>query len=467
MFQSGFDFRGLSFGALLAYNLVLLAGFIYFIFKYRGKSIPLFIILLFFGGMISDLGGKTIFNIYKLLVVFFAVVLCLNHFPKPFDKKVRFIAFAFILFSLYFIVNSIFIHQDPILLVFSQYSKYLTPFCLLLVFIYLSKSNQILISLNSLFTQLIIIQILFNIAKLIIFKAPFEGLVGSLSGIWGGGAGTSFPLLCLCLLSLNTDMKLSARSVLLMACFMFIGFMTGKRAIWLLFPILFFLLYIFIPYRKTSTKLFGRVALSLVICSLFLYLGLRLDPTLNPDNKIWGRFDPAYALSYGLDYSAGVQSTSEKVENGQGRVGAVLLMFNEIKDINEKERVSIGVGNKYMVYASHDDYFNSDYYFGVTYRGGITGIVMMYFTIGIFGVVFFLLYLFSLFHYINYAPFRIILLLVVLFDFVFYNAQIISDTALAVLFMFEILFSNMRYSNKFSINSIKIDNHDERSNCIN
>jgi hypothetical protein len=313
------------------------------------------------------------------------------------------------------------------------------------MFAFIHQERNNITKLNFLFKQLLIVQIFFCIIKVFLLKGYLEGWVGSLSGLRGGGAGTSLPLLVLCWLALNTDMKISFKNIIFIIGLLFIGFMTGKRAIWFLLPVLFILLYVFVSSKTKGAKIINKLIPIILGGFVLFYLGLRVSPTLNPDNKVWGRFDPQYALNYGMNYSAGVNSPSEKIQNGEGRVGAVLLMINEIEKIGKVKRVAIGVGNEYMVYASHDDYSNPDYYFGVRYRGGITGIVMMYFTIGIIGVVLFLFYFFSLFPRIKFSGFRWVLLLTILFDFVFYNAQIINMHAMSVLLMFIILYSNYKY----------------------
>lgn len=95
-----------------------------------------------------------------------------------------------------------------------------------------------------------------------------------------------------------------------------------------------------------------------------------------------------------------------------------------------------------MAYADKDDYMNSDYYLGIHSRGSITGIVYMYFTIGLIGVILILLYLVSLYSMIEYKRFRYFLLFTVLFDFIFYNAQMIQSIPMFVFQLFIVISAN-------------------------
>jgi len=99
----------------------------------------------------------------------------------------------------------------------------------------------------------------------------------------------------------------------------------------------------------------------------------------------------------------------------------------------------------YIYAADYNNYNNSNYYFGINSRGSVTGVVMLFFAVGIIGVVLFFLYFIQLFSQVQYKRFKWTLLGVVLFDFIFYNAQMIYQPCMQVLMIFLLLFANIQY----------------------
>ena len=299
-----------------------------------------------------------------------------------------------------------------------------------------------LITLNRVFNHIILAQIFFCFAKLILIQATLEGWVGSLSGIRGGGAGTSFPLLCLLWLSINTRMEISRKNILYAVGFLFIGFMAGKRAIWFLFPMLYMILLI--VYRMRSAKQLAKYLLpTLILGFIFFYFGLRLSPTLNPEQKVWGSFDPIYAYEYALKYSGGTTddfSETTKIKEGDGRLGAALLFWNQLVNIDEYNFiVLLGQGNEIIRYYDSNNYFSREANFGVSYRGGSTGIVFMYFSIGIIGVLLFFIYFIPILCRIRNGRMRWVAIGIVLFDFIYYNGQIVENFAMQSMLFFVVV----------------------------
>ena len=391
--------RGLTQNTILIYNLVLLVGFIWFCIRYKGNGLALLIIFLFFAGIFADLGGKNVFNAHKILTFIWAVFLFNRYNSFSQFKYFKLLVNSFIVFVLYFTISALLINGDNFLLVFAQLSKYVIP--LLLFFVMTKQKRENLLKLNKLFGLLIIVQILFNVAKLLVVGHIYEGLVGSITGVAGGGAGTSLPLLGLCWLALNTNMTVTNRkSIFLILGFLFIGFMTGKRAIWFIFPILFIILSIYV----CKNQYFKKIAVIILLLPLLIYAGFRLIPTLNPDNNVWGSFDPEYAWNYAVKYSTGKESDSNKIQEGYGRIGALTLVWNKITNRDSYTKNTLfGYGCEYINAADAKYYSNSNYYFGIRGRGSVTGILMLFFSIGLFGVIFFLLYFLQLFAHVRYS----------------------------------------------------------------
>lgn len=440
-------FNNISTSQLILYNVLLIVVFLYLFWKYRKATLAQCIVLIFMSGIFSDLGrilslGNSMSHIYKVCVIVWAFFLLRRY---GYNKKNNAILLWFVIYISYFFFISIFLHNDNLGLVVSQALKYLIPVAMFLVvdaFLIRYRLRGAVL-LNMVLRDLIIAQIVFCGIKLLILQATQEGWVGSLTGIRGGGAGTSFPLLCLLWLAVNTRMKFTWKNLLLMIGFLFIGFMTGKRAVWLLFPLLYAILMAY--YNVHTVPQFLKISVPLLLFAMmFFYFGLRLSPTLNPEHKVWGSFDPLYAYNYALNYSGGTRTNTGdiKVEEGDGRLGAVVLFWNDLIHVFDYDKQKLfGVGNEYIKYADQADYFNSDYYFGISYRGGVTGIVMMYFISGMFGVFLFLLYLMQIMFRIPQKGFRWILIGTAMFDFVFYNGQIVGNTAMQVMLMIVVLIS--------------------------
>lgn len=446
---------------LVLYNVLLMAVFLYLFWRYRNSSLAQCIVLIFMPGVFSDLGhifslGNSMSHIYKVCVIVWVFFLSRRY---GYNKKNNAVLLCFVIYILYFFFISVFSHDDNLGLVFSQILNYTIPVAMFLVVdAFLIKYRfRGMVLLNMVLRDLIIAQIVFCGIKLLILQAAQEGWVGSLTGIRGGGAGTSFPLLCLLWLAVNTRMKFTWKNLLLMIGFLFIGFMTGKRAVWLLFPLLYAILMAY--YNIHTVPQFLKISVPLLLFAvMFFYFGLRLSPTLNPEHKVWGSFDPLYAYNYALNYSGGTRTNMGdiEVEEGEGRLGAVVLFWNDLVHVFDYDKQKLfGVGNEYIKYADYKYYSNKDYYFGVSYRGGITGIVMMYFISGLFGVFLFLLYYMQIMFRIPQKGFRWILIGMAMFDFVFYNGQIVGNIPMQVMSIIIVLYMYHMYIEKVDILYIK------------
>lgn len=430
-----------------AYTGVLLFSFLYLVFlKYYGKWNFLFIIFLFWSGFFQDisellLGNRLIANVYQIGMLSWSLFLLPRTNFEEICSRHKITTLLFLLYGIYFIFNSI-LHHDDLLIVISQYSKILIPVCFLFVLCKMMDEGYHE-KLFWLFWELVIFQIFFSILKLIILGGFIEGWVGSLSAIRGGACGTTLPLLGLFLFAIKNDMKIRDKySVLFLIGLLIVGFAAGKRAVWLLFPILYFILSFYVFRHSLSNKLMVAV----LILPVVIYVSLRLSPTLNPDNKVWGQFDPEYTYNYVMKYSAGIDNSHKETQQGVGRLGAVSWLNNRIASY---DYVSLfGKGVEYIAVADHDDYSNQKYYQGIRSRGSITGIVSTFMMHGIIGVVLFVSFIVGLFSH-NRTRFGILLMLTILFDYIFYNASMINVMALFTLALFLSLYPTESAGSEF------------------
>lgn len=428
------------------YYIVALATLVFMMHRYRKDWFCLLVLLLAFNGPISYFVPSGA-QLLRVVTAFLATYLLVKTHAVKYSKKVRMPVTLFVALSLFFLWDTLVLNDDGLLMTFSQYSKYYIPFVFWMVLnVYMRRKPSYLYKVNNLVGELILIQVLSMVLKAWLLKFSwYEGMVGFFGMPQGGGAGTAFPLVALAWICINSNMEIHGwKQWLLVIGLLFIGIMTGKRAVVVLFPIFFILFAIFVSRKKYSR----RVITALIFAPVLFYVGIRLTPTLNPENKVWGSFDLDYALNYGSNYAMGEKDANGKTELGTGRVGADLLMWERIKDIDSYTPQSwYGYGVK-RIFSSNDfaHYYDRKYNFGINHRGSMTGFVMWYLAFGLIGLILFLLYYWFYFQPARYWRLRLVLYGLVMFDFFFYNAQSIRDPFIAILVVFVLFFSQLQYT---------------------
>ena len=428
---------------LLLYNLFLVIGYIFLVRKYHGSWTKVMVITLFFSGIVSDLAGSIGISVFRVFILLWALLLFSRTKKNLFYREFRLPIFCFLIYLIYTAGVSYLIHNDNVLLIFSQLSRVVVPFLVFaVIYSEIAEDQSQLDEFHDLFGFILAFFIISAVVKLVVLGGFLEGWVGGL-GLTGGGAGTSLPLLGLFWLSLESGMEnKKPKYIFLVLGFLLIGFATGKRAVWLLYPILYFILAAY-TYRRNVSNL---IIVSIILVPTFIYLGVRLTPSLNPDKKVWGKFDIEYTLNYSLVYSTGYDNESMAVQEvDKGRVGAIVWLYEKIVDADKM--AFFGKGYEYFIYAGKDNYYNSDYYMGILHRGSVTGIVGTFFVSGIFGVVLYILFLASLLlKYRNRLSY--VLFVFVMIDYIFYNARMTASQALFLLTMFILLCSTYVFKDK-------------------
>ncbi len=433
----------------LTYYLIALVLMLWMMWRYRQSLFLLLLLLLAFNGPLSYFlpSGP---QVMRVVTTVLATYLLVQYNVFKHWEQLKGLVILFGILSIYFLYVSLIKWQDGLLFTLGQYSKYYVPFtCYLLFAVWMEKSPQSLEYINVFFRELIYIQILSGVLlKAIMLNMHFwEGMVGTFGQPQGGGAGTSFPLVALAWVCVNTNMNIKGwKSWAFLAGLLLIGIMTGKRAVVVLFP-LFFVIFALYVARKKYPKMVMTV---IVLAPLLFYFGLRLTPTLNPEHKVWGSFDIEYALNYGKDYSMGETDQYGNREKGVGRVGATLLMWEWIKDVENYDTHSLFGHGVERIFKSNDfeHYYDKDYNFGINHRGSMTGVVMWYLAFGLIGLILFMLYYWFFFKIIRYLRLRFALYGMVMFDFILYNAQMIREPFICVLVIFVMYYSRLKYTNK-------------------
>lgn len=429
----------------LVATILMLAVF----WAYRQNMFAVLLILLAFSGTIAYWipRGTQMMNI---ITVVLSTYLFVQNKVWQIFPHMRYLMLSFIVFSLYFVCDNLLLHNDSLLFVFSQYSKYYVPFVSLLLLIYCARKNVIYLRyLNKLIGAILLIQVFMSAYKFALFGGNFwEGMVGTFGARMGGGTGTSFPLVALCWVAINSNMDIRAwKSWLFIAGLLLLGIAAGKRAVILLFPILFMVLSMYVCKKKYS----NRVWVIIAAAPLLFYIGVRLTPSFNPEKKVWGSFDLEYVINYTENYSMGDVKKNEEREHYTGRVGSALAFWNVLKngeDYTSKTLLGEGVERAYSTIGDRESYDQYGRDYGLSHRGDITGVLMLYIAIGLVGVVLFVIYYCFLFRLIRYKRLRFVLFALVMFDFVFYNSMTIRDPFVSTLMMFVIVYSLVQYSPK-------------------
>ena len=428
------------------YYIVAVILMFLLVWKYKRSMFALLLILLAFGGTFDFWIPRGMQMINILTTIIGTYLVFVNKVWRVF-RYFRYLVIAFAIFSFYFILVNLLVHINDVLFVFSQYSKYYVPFVsLLLLLHYAHKDILYLRYFNQLIFELLLIQIIISIYKYLLFGGHFwEGMVGTFGVLRGGGAGTSFPLVALCWVALNTNLDFrSWRSWLFIAGLLLLGIAAGKRAVILLFPILFLILSIYICRKKYSYRMWFMIA----TIPLLFYLGVRLTPSFNKEKKVWGNFDLEYVLDYTKSYSTG---RVKEGEVAKGRLGSVAIFWTTFKDTDNysiKTLFGEGVEHAYTTIEERELYNQFGVSYGLNHRGDITGILMLQIAIGIVGVILFIIYDWFLFRIVKYKRLRWVLLALLMFDFVYYNATMSRDPFVSVLMMYIIVYSLVQHTPK-------------------
>jgi hypothetical protein len=405
--------------------------------KYWKNNFFLLIILFFFEGLFTFY-GKTSWNFYKIFLPIFAIYIYIREQRYLIIKgRDRRLLITFLLFSLFFFISS-FANSDPPLLFLNQYSRYLLPIISFFLIKTQIKRGIGYDRMANLIKDLLNVQIGLSILNFLLMGIH-ENIVGSMSSN-GGAAATVIPILGFVFIWLKNEGILIRKDWIYFILLIFIGFVSNKRAIWILAPLIAMLLVYYVPRRKLSRNFLFIIPL----LPLIFYFGIRLNPTLNQEGKIWGSFDFNFFYDYANKYTFG-DASEDDVHSGRG--GATLLTFESILN-PEKEKSLLGNGLVNIYAWKEDAKENSDSPILVSDLNSITmatGIFQNYYTGGLLGLLSFMVFIFTLFFMVKNRRFRIVLILLFFWEYLLYANTIIRIPALSFLFIYLILYSSRNY----------------------
>ena len=279
---------------------------------------------------------------------------------------------------------------------------------------------------------LLLVQIGLTIVKFLIIGFA-ESIVGSI-GSQGGALATSLPLLAFMFLWLKKNGQLQSKEWWIILGFMFIGFVSIKRAIWFVMPIILALFVFYIPKRRIPQKI---LIFSFFAVPLIFYLGVRFSPTLNREALIGGSFDPKYAFNYARTYMFG-ESGNEKPFTGRG--GATLLLYDKFVKNELSSKDWFGYGLRFIYATDYEEF--EDLNFGISTKGAATGFFQSYVSSGYIGIIATLLFVFSMMLKIRNNRLKYVIIAFFCWEYFFYTGIILREYSLSFLLIYIIIFSN-------------------------
>lgn len=417
--------------------------FIYILLKNNENPIKVLIILCFYSGLAAFF-GKGIENSYKVLLVLFSIFVLLKYNGlSGLGKREGLLLLGFLFFSISFLFST-YINGDYFKLIFSQYGKYVTPICLFFVFnSVLIKDPRAFINLRDLFFSLLTMQILLTIIKILIIGIN-ENTVGSLA-FTGGGVATVVPVLGFILLWLKKRGEFGRKDWIYTFLLLLIAFASEKRAIWFIMPVFIFL---FMYYVTKKVKI-SKLLYFLPIVPFIFYLGVRLNPSLNKENRIGGSFDLQFTLDYVQSYNFGKTEETSEVQLGQGRGGATFLLFDRAFGSQPLSFNDLWGYGLQQIYTTNYEQFDNEKY-GVNGKGAVTGVFQTYIVSGFIGVIFTILLIFSILNLIKEPRIRITIAILMFWDYLFYSGLILRIQSLLILLFFIIIYANLQFEERLN-----------------
>jgi len=425
-----------SFFQLCIFYSIVFVTLVYLLKKYYYSKFYILIVFLFYPAFF-EFFGMNVGNAYKVFVLIFTLWISFRkNIYLSFNSGDKLITFFFVVFSFFFFVSTS-KNDDDLTTILSQFSRYVIAYYLWFLVRKEIYYNQAKIEdFKRFIYDVIFMQIIINIGKLIIFSGKqIEHIVGSLTLI-GGGHATIITIFGFIFLWLYRRGNFKFKDFLYIFGLILIGFLAGKRAIWYMMPIVIFLFMVYIPNKKINSTIFFTILLMPIV----FYFGIRLTPTLNPDNKIWGRFSIDHIMEYGNKYQFG-DNTKENKLVAQGRGGATLSLFNKLySDVVLNDKDWFGLGLTIMYNTSYEEFQN--FKTGLNMKGSASGIYQTYITTGYMGVLS-TIFLFSpMLLNIKIRRIRLVLTLIVCWEYFMYIGLIFRVPAFMFLLVFFIHYFN-------------------------
>lgn len=344
----------------------------------------------------------------------------------------------FYVFTALFFINFYYYEQSIVVGIFKFYN-YVIPFLLFFALKARDIDEKEWDSMAKFILTLITFQATFSIVKLLVI-GYLEGVIGSVT-ISGGSMAVTLPLTGLLIYWVYKNETIKGTGWIFVAYILLIGVASLKRAIWFIYPIVLSGLLL----KSASIRSARTVGYAIVLVPMVFYFGLRSNPTLNPEGKVWGSFDPEFALNYALDYS-GVSEEKRGGDLAQGRWGASWSLISNLSGRLFSAQGLLGFPSERSGYLDSDEFVAEDY--GLKYGTMVSGIGTLMLKHG-YIATFLLMMIFI--GYVWDIPdrfFRNILLMLLLWNVLVYSGAFIITPTQAILFIIVCEYARVKYTAK-------------------
>jgi hypothetical protein len=221
-------------------------------------------------------------------------------------NKLKVPGFLYLLVFVLMSVVSKFANNIPLIMFVAFLRHYMIGIIFFYLILNLKFSEKDLFSIWNVVLFLIIVQIPIAVVKLLTIGAAETPMIGSIANV-GGSISTILPMLGTVIFASFYFYSKSRKYLLIILGLLFCGFVGLKRAISIYLPLTFivtFLSFHFMEKKKNVTSLLTSKGVVFIIVSapVCFYLLVRLSPSLNEENKIWGSFNPEFTIEYMQSY---------------------------------------------------------------------------------------------------------------------------------------------------------------------
>lgn len=261
-------------------------------------------------------------------------------------------------------------------------------------------------------------QIVASVLKLVLIGFN-EKLVGIMS-ISGGGIAALFPIVYFMIIWFKKNGQLDKTDYFWILASLIVSISSNKRAVWFIFPVT--MLCFFLIYKKL--KLTPLTLAGLILIPFVLYFGVRFNPSLNPENRVWGSFDPAFVYNYVVSYNLGGSDYYDP-DVASGRLGTNLFFLNQMID---------GFFDKDSIFGSGNYLFNlldargkyTEAQLSISSKFMLTGWTSIFVRFGLIVLLPFFVFILLLTASVGDKTVFLALLVIFLPWFLFYTASIIT-----------------------------------------
>lgn len=435
----------------LLYYIVVFFSMFYVFFRTGITKDSILIVLVFWAGFFQYLDQVAelpigIENTYKIALVLYSFYLASGRIFRIVVKDERLVNVAFVLFSLSFWISFL-LFGGNIFTILSQYLyKYGFVFILFHYFktIIINKTKAEYV--KRIIINVLFVQVFLSVLKLLLIGAQgtivYEPIVGSISA---GGAGSAvvIPIVGLIFFWVIKDGSFNRREWAIAISLILIAVASAKRQPVFFFPIVLYALFSYV--KKGFVVRHAFVYIPLVF--LLLYSGIRLNPSLNPENKVWGAFDISYVSGYIAKYYFGTDdfdyllSDQYTFDTGRGS-GFVFFFRPEMLNLNDTKEIFFGRGRYEVATAAHGRFHDASHSgYGLQLSGLIGEAAALLFSLGYAGTSLMIILALSIIRACPNKRISLILILYYFWDFVFYYNQVVYSNTSALIVLFIVFYS--------------------------